>query len=200
MKTPRIGIPDIESAAWGEHICAFFYTKDELLRLTVPYIKAGLEDNEFCMWITGGPVNENDAMRALEQVLPHAHQYLANKQLEIFSHSQWYLSSGIFDGQRVLGNWLAKFKHAQANGFAGMRITGNPFWLGCEQDWEQFSAYEQSVTQNIENQGILALCTYPFEICRINNVMHTLSSHTKVLIAQNEEQWRCRDIPPSYNR
>jgi hypothetical protein len=99
----------------------------EPLRLTVPYIKAGLEDNEFCMLITGGPVNENDAMRALEQVLPHAHEYLANKQLEFFSHSQWYLSSGIFDGQRVLGNWLAKFKHAQANGFAGIALPETLF-------------------------------------------------------------------------
>jgi hypothetical protein len=29
-----------------------------LLRLTVPYIKAGLEDGESCLWITGKPVDE----------------------------------------------------------------------------------------------------------------------------------------------
>ena len=80
-----MGIPGIGGAGWGEHICAFFYTKDELLKLTVPYIKAGLEDNEFCMWITGDPVTENDAFQALEQVLPDAHQYLVNKHLEILS-------------------------------------------------------------------------------------------------------------------
>jgi hypothetical protein len=42
MEKRRMGIPGIGGASWGEHICAFFYTKDELLKLTVPYIKAGL--------------------------------------------------------------------------------------------------------------------------------------------------------------
>ena len=31
MEKPRIGIQGIESAVWGEHICVFFNTKDELL-------------------------------------------------------------------------------------------------------------------------------------------------------------------------
>jgi len=72
MEKPRIGIPGIERTAWGEHVCVFFYTKEELLKLTVPYIKAGLEDNEFCMWITGEPITVNDAVHALEQTLPSA--------------------------------------------------------------------------------------------------------------------------------
>ena len=199
MEKPRIGIQGIEGAAWGEHICVFFNTKDELLKLTVPYIKAGLEDNEFCMWITGEHVTVNDASHALEQALPTVHEYLARKQLEILPHTQCYFSTGTFDGQIVLQNWAKKATHAKAKGFAGMRITGNIFWLESEQDWEQFSAYEQAVTQHIEHQRVLALCTYPFEICRFNNVMQTMSVHNKVLIAR-DEQWRCHDVPPPYRR
>ena len=200
MEKPRIGIPGIESAAWGEHICVFFYTKDELLKLTVPYIKAGLEDNELCMWITGEPVTANDAFHTLEQALPNVHEYLARKQLEILPHTQWYFSTGVFDPEIVVQNWVKKAKHAEAKGFTGVRITGNIFWLGSEQDWEQFGVYEQAVTENIKNQRVLALCTYPFEICRINNVVQTLSSHNKVLIAQNEHHWQCHFIPPPYRR
>ena len=48
----RVGIPGTGKAHWGEHLCAFFYSKSDLLNLVVPYIKAGLEDNEFCLWIT----------------------------------------------------------------------------------------------------------------------------------------------------
>lgn len=199
MEKPRIGIPGIEMTAWGEHVCVFFYTKEELLKLTVPYIKAGLEDNEFCMWITGEPITVKDAVHALAQSLPNVQEYLANKQLEILSHTQCYFSTGIFDAEVVLYNWLNQARGAEAKGFAGTRITGNIFWLGSEQDWEQFGAYEQAVTENIKNQRVLALCTYPFEICRINNVMQTLASHNKVLISQNES-WLCHDIPPPYRR
>jgi len=199
MEKRRMGIPGIEKADWGEHSCVFFYTKDDLLNLTVPYIKAGLEDNEFCMWITGDPITHNDAFRALEQVLPDAHQYLVKKQLLILPHSQWYLSSGIFDPAIVLRSWLSKAEHAQAKGFAGLRITGNPFWLRSEQDWEQFGAYEQAVTQSISNQRVLALCTYPKEICQNKNVRQVLSSHGSTLIGYNE-YWQRYDLPQPYTR
>src|SRR5690242_17421851 len=115
MERRRLGIAGVEEAAWGEHICVLFHSKDELLNLTVPYIKAGLEDNEFCMWITGEPVTEADAFAALQQVLPDAYRYLEKKQMEILPHTQWYISSGIFKPELVLHNWLSKNKHAQAN-------------------------------------------------------------------------------------
>ncbi len=194
MKKRRIGIPGVEEAGWGEHICVFFYTKDELLKLTAPYIKAGLEDNEFCMWITGDPVTENDAFRELELVLPNAHEYLVKEQLEILPYDKWYLSAGIFEPARVLRNWALKAAQAQANGFTGVRITGNPFWMRSETDWEQFDAYEKAVTLNITNERVIALCTYPIDICQSTNVRKVLSSHRSTLIGYNE-YWQQQAIP-----
>lgn len=88
----RVGIPGTSTVHWGEHLCAFFYTKTDLLNLVVPYIKAGLEDNEFCLWITEEGM-EQPAIEALEQVLPHASQYVSRGQLEILPASKWYLPS-----------------------------------------------------------------------------------------------------------
>ena len=193
MENRRMGIPGIEKAQWGEHTCVFFNTKDELLNLTAPYIKAGLEDNEFCMWITGDPATENDALSALEQVLPDARHYLETHQLEIHPHDQWYLSSGVFHADVVLRNWMTKAKEAEGKGFAGIRVTGNPFWLESEQDWQEFGAYEQAVTQSIRNERVLALCTYPM-VCQFDNVIQTLSSHGTTLIASHEF-WQRQEIP-----
>ena len=94
--------------------------------MTVPYIKAGLEDNEFCMWITGDPITENDAFQALEQVLPNAHRYFVDKQLEVFPHTQWYLPCGIFDAGLVLGNWLSKSKHVREKDLLECVLLGVP--------------------------------------------------------------------------
>jgi hypothetical protein len=79
----RVGIPGTGKAHWGEHLCAFFYTKSDLLNLVVPYIKAGLEDNEFCLWITEENMEE-EAMDALQRVLPDAPRYVSRKQLGFF--------------------------------------------------------------------------------------------------------------------
>ena len=189
MQKRRIGIPGIDRAAWGDHICVFFYTKAELLRLTIPYIKAGLEDGEFCMWITGEPVNEVEAFQALEQVLPNAANYLVQKQLEILPYTQWYLSSGAFDADRVLHNWVSKARHAEAKDFAGIRITGNPCWLRTGQDWSQFGKYENAVTNAIRDEHVIALCTYPAHTC-LSHVDRVLSVHRSVLFVQNDEWHR----------
>ncbi len=185
----RIGIAGVDRAPWGEHVCVFFDTKEELLSLCVPFIKAGLEDNEFCMWITGEPVTEERAFEALQKVLPNAHQYLAEKQLEILPYQQWYLESGVFDAQIVVDNWVSKARYVEARGFAGTRITGNPLWLQSETDWVKFGAYEQTVHQAIRNERVIALCTYPMNICESKSMLKTLSAHSSTLLPRGD-QWQ----------
>lgn len=186
IRERRIGIPGVEKSTWGDHLCVFFNSKDELLNLVVPYMKAGLEANEFCMWITGDPVKENEAFEALQSVLPNAHRYLADKQLKILSYRQWYLTSGVFDAEIVLNNWVSKAHHAEAKGFAGIRITGNPLWLKSEEDWAEFGSYEKSVHQAIRTERVIALCTYPMNICDTKSMLNTLSVHGSVLLADGD--------------
>jgi MEDS: MEthanogen/methylotroph, DcmR Sensory domain len=73
----RVGIEGKNNVQWGEHLCTFFNTRIDLLNLVVPYIKAGLEDNEFCLWITDENMAQQ-AMEALQQVLPDAPQHMGD--------------------------------------------------------------------------------------------------------------------------
>jgi len=188
--TRRSGIPGVGNIDWGEHLCAMYSGKQELLKLVVPYIQAGLLDNEFCMWITGEPVTERDAFEALEAVLPEAQEYLISKRLEILPYHQWYLSSGTFHGERVLENWISKARDAEANGFAGIRITGNPFWLQSKEEWAQFGCYERNVEVAIRAERILALCTYPLERCSDDHMVQILANHGSTLLNGNNEWQR----------
>ena len=115
MSLRWIGIPGTRTARWGEHLCAFFYHNTHLLNLVVPYIKAGLEDHEFCLWITGEPTTEQEALEALGRVLPDPEEYLDNKQLAIIPSHEWYLSSGTFDSQKSYDNWASRESVLAAN-------------------------------------------------------------------------------------
>jgi hypothetical protein len=42
----------IATIPWGIHCCHFYKTQQDLLDLLVPYLKQGLLNNEFCMWVT----------------------------------------------------------------------------------------------------------------------------------------------------
>jgi hypothetical protein len=195
QKGCRVGISSLGTVPWGDHSCVFFNSDEELFSLVVPYIKAGLEDNEFCMWITGEPVTEKEAFEALERVLPHAHQYLAHGQIEITPSRQWYLPSGKFDAQLVLDNWLSRAQRAEAKGFAGIRIAGNPVWLRSEEDWRQFKQYEESVHQRIRTERFLALCTYPTVIFQGKHIQDTLSTHNSAYV-RTGDLWQRLELSP----
>ena len=54
------GIAVLGSIAWGTHVCLFYETKEDLIEVLVPYFKAGLQNNEFCVWVTCDPLNAEE--------------------------------------------------------------------------------------------------------------------------------------------
>jgi len=50
------GFRIIGDAPWGTHFCQFYQEKQNLIDVLVRYFKAGLENNEFCMWVTSEPL------------------------------------------------------------------------------------------------------------------------------------------------
>jgi hypothetical protein len=64
------GIDVLGHVPWGTHFCQFYQTKQDLVGILVPYFKAGLEQNEFCMWVTAEPLNTGEAEAALREAVP----------------------------------------------------------------------------------------------------------------------------------
>src|SRR2546422_10169193 len=81
---------------WGTHLCHFYETQWDLLDTVVPYFKAGLEHNEFCLWVLAEPLTEQEAKSALRQAVPDLDCYLAERRLEMLPHDEWYLKGGAF--------------------------------------------------------------------------------------------------------
>jgi len=134
-----------------------------------------------------------EAFKALQQVLPHASQYVLREQLEILPASKWYLTAGVFDAEKSFVNGTARCRTAEANGFVGARTTGNPFWLQSEEDWHQFLTYEHTVHEAIETQRVISLCTYPAAICSARDMISTFASHHAILTYQGDS-WQCLDV------
>lgn len=82
-KVRNTAIDIIGDVPWGTHFCQFYKTKEDLIDILVPYFKAGLENNEFCMWITSEPLHTEDAKRALMKKVKHLDDYVKKGQIEI---------------------------------------------------------------------------------------------------------------------
>ena len=159
MNLRHSGIDIIEDVPWGTHFCQFYENKEDLIEVLVPYFKTGLENNEFCMWVTSQPLEVEDAKEALRKAVPDIDVYLEKEQLEIISYSHWYVKDGSFDSDRVLNGWVEKLNKALSNGYDGLRLTGNTFWPEKE-DWNDFVNYEKKVDRVLGNYQMIALYTY----------------------------------------
>lgn len=59
------GIDIIGDVPWGTHFCHFYQTREDLIDILVPYFKAGLENNEFCVWVASQALEIEEAREAL---------------------------------------------------------------------------------------------------------------------------------------
>ena len=120
---------------WGTHLCQFYQTKKDLLEILIPYFKAGLKNNEFCIWVTSEPLSAKEAKNVLKKEVKNLDKLIKKGQLEILDHSQWYTKGGKFNANKMLAAWIEKERHALRRGFSGLRLTGNTFWLE-KKDWK----------------------------------------------------------------
>jgi PAS domain S-box-containing protein len=183
----KIGVDIIGDAPWGTHLCQFYETREDLVDILVPYFKAGLENNEFCMWITSEPLKVEDAKAALKNVVKNLDHFIKKGQIEILDYSEWYTKSGKFDAENVLRSWVEKENRALKRGYDGLRLSGNTFWL-AKRDWRNFTAYEEEVNNVIGKYRMIAICTYSLGQCGASKVMDVISNHQFALM-RREGKW-----------
>lgn len=128
-KLRKTGIDLIGNVSWGTHFCQFYQTKEDLIDILVPYFKAGLENGEYCMWITSDLLSDQEAKEALRKVVHDIDGYLKQGQIEIIPYTEWYIKGGSFDSERILNGWVEKLNQARGKGYDGLRMSGNTFGL-----------------------------------------------------------------------
>jgi PAS domain S-box-containing protein len=182
------GIEVIGRVPWGTHFCQLYRTKQDLIDILVPYFKAGLENNEFCMWVTSEPLVVTEARKAMREAIKGFSKYERKGQIEILPYDEWYLVEGSFDDERVLNGWVGKLEQALARGYAGLRLTGNTFWLE-RNHWRAFTEYEAEVDAVIGLYRMIALCTYNLNKCDGTAVIDVVKNHQFALVKE-EGKWR----------
>lgn len=179
----KTGIDIIGDVSWGTHICQFYQTKSDLLEILVPYFKAGLENNEFCIWITSPPLNEGEAVEAICRAMPNFNPYLEKGQIEILPDTGWYFKEGEFNIQVVLNGWIARLDQALAKGYEGLRVAGCMFLE--KEDWKKLVDYEEEIKKVIDRYPMMAICNYSIDKCGASEVIDVAVNHRFILIKKN---------------
>lgn len=187
------GIDILGEIPWGSHFCNFFESKEDLLQILVPYFRAGLINNEFCLWITSDPVSVDDAYEALRNEVHGFDKYEKKQQITILSHADWYLNDRTFVPDIVINGWYQKLSKSLNSGFDGMRVSGNEAWLDRD-IWKNFIDYERNLNNSLTDKRMIVLCTYPLAKCDAHAVFDVSQVH-EIAVTRRKGEWEIVEVP-----
>jgi len=182
----KSGIDVIGEIPWGTHFCQFYQTKQDLIATIIPYFQAGLQNNEFCMWITADNLASQEIRQAMTQAVKNFSAYITKGQIEIIPYSEWYLQDDSFDGRRVLVAWEEKLNRALKKGFDGLRFASNNSWLP-KKDWDSFAKLGEGLNNVIGNYKMIALCAYSLDQCNAAEIIDVIHNHEFALINRSDK-------------
>jgi two-component system, sensor histidine kinase PdtaS len=187
MSVAPSGIAAVGDLPWGSHFCQFYEDRTDLADSLVPFFKAGLDNNERCLWVTSEPFDSEDARAALRAAVPDLDGRERDGQIEIVDYRNWYLRTGDLSADEVVKDWLSRAQRARSTGYKGLRLTGNTFWLECD-GFDAFSDYEATVNRGFTSQPIIALCSYCLGRCRPTDVLEVVRNH-QFAVARRRGAW-----------
>lgn len=143
----------------GDHAAFFFRSNAERLALAIPYIVNGLRNRERCVYIAA----ENSVSTILDELERegiNVGEAISMGGLSVVTEHHAYLRQGFFDPERMTADLDRDVRQALAEGFAGMRVTGESAWaLESHATLSRLCDYEQNLCHRWPPQ-LAALCQY----------------------------------------
>jgi len=169
------GLPGITKIPYGLHACHFYPSRAELVDALVPYFLAGLYNLEKCLWIAAPPLPAAEALTALQRPWRGVDRAIARGALRIVDFDDWYGKSAV-DPEEIIQGWLKEEQAALAEGYRGLRITGNTSFI-TPATWPAFMEYERKVTGALNGRRIIALCSYDLASCSGAQTLEVMRGH-----------------------
>ena len=186
----NFGIECVGRIPWNTHGCNIFNTEEELLKTLLPYFKLGLENNEYCLYISGLDMQNSEIIKTLNCEIKNLYYYIEKKQFEIISYKDWYLNNKGFDKKTVIDCWSSKLEKIQIAGFDGLRTAANLNWL-TKEIWPDWLEYKHEINEILKSKkigNILAVCCYNISLLDQNNLSALIFSHSFTILHKDGRQ------------
>jgi signal transduction histidine kinase len=181
----RSGVPALGDVALGTHICHFFQTGEDLFDTAQPYLAAGLESNELCLWLFIEPYGKEVSIERFRRGLPEFERHLASGALMIEPAEEWLIEHGSFNVPFFNRKWETLLAGMRERGFDCLRVGGACF-PGLR--WEDIRAHEQSLDDSLGATPIIMLCCFSLQATEAAAVIDIAQTH-HLAITQRDGQW-----------
>ncbi|MBZ0157287.1 MAG: MEDS domain-containing protein [Alphaproteobacteria bacterium] len=150
----------LDILAAHNHLCLIYTTREEQFSSVVPFIRAGLERGEKCLYVAE-ETTAPEILDALRRGGIDTEYALASGALTVTDKEHTYLGQGLSDPDRALRLLEDAVKATKAEGFSALRAAAEMSWvLGGEPGTERLMEYEAKINSFFPRHDVLALCQY----------------------------------------
>lgn len=186
-KLRQSGIEPIGYIPWGTHFSQLYENKEDLIDILVPYFKAGLENNEFCLWVTSNLITRKDIENAMNGSMPNFKDYLKSGQIEIMPYYNFFLEEDSLNVNNLINKGISIHDKELQKGYCGLRVSTDLSHIERKY-WKSLIEYEKELNNHIVNYRMIFLCTYSFKNCEAEDIIDIMQSHQSVLI-RKDKRW-----------
>jgi two-component system, NarL family, sensor histidine kinase UhpB len=183
----RTGIAAVPEVPWGSHLCLFYGNQEDLIQVLVPFLTAGLQDNELCLVLTSERLPAARLLDALRGHRPDVDGDVQRGALSMVPVDECYAPAGSFDRARTLKFWREKVEAATGKGFAGLRGSGDGAWLKPDDSLE-FSELEHDLELMMSSLPMIVLCPYLSSTKTAGEVLD-VARHHDIVLAKRDGKW-----------
>jgi len=187
----KSGLPRLGDIPWGSHFCQFFETVQDHFDAVVPFLGAGREQQERCVWLTSEPITPAVAADALRRIIPDVDAQIASGAIVLESATGWFVHDGVIDA--LPSTWERLLTSTLENGFEGLRMAGCETWLN-DTYWNDFSRFENDLHRTVSGKRMLLLCSYPLSSMSASGILDVAESH-QFALAKRDGDWAVLETP-----
>ncbi|HEX9484967.1 MAG TPA: MEDS domain-containing protein, partial [Gemmatimonadaceae bacterium] len=187
------GISVVGDMPWGLHFSLFYQTRADLLDVIVPYLAAGLDAGELCVWMPTDPSAEKEAIERLRGRVRDFDQRMERGDIQFSRYDGFLDANGSVDIDRAIAQWHKWDVEARKRGYVGLRGSGNPAYLD-QPGWKNFNEYEGALHKFMAGRAMRVLCSYSAEALTAADVLDSAQTHHFV-IARRRGQWEVLESP-----
>lgn len=178
------GLEGVGSVPWGIHLCHFYRTAAEMTEAAPPFLKAGLEQGDGCLWAVSAPLEVNRAKAALAGMVADIDGYLASGQLEIIDFTGWFQTATEANAATAVAGLIERYDRVSTRGFSGFRLVGNVPVLTPEA-WRGMSAREALLDAATRGRRMMVVCSYSLDGLPSADFASVVASHPLALLPGN---------------
>ena len=164
------------------HVCAFFHTQEQEDKVTIPFLKEGIDRGEraFCI---SGPETRTHLLQKLRLAGTEVEMAEKRGQLKIEPWEKTIVRSGHFDQDAMVARVEYILNQGREQGFGLTRFVGGMEWVReCNVGIYELVEYEKRINHMVQKFNDPVICAYDLSTFNAGMLVDILRTHPMAII------------------